>query len=44
VLERTGPVASLIEWDNDVPDWPELLAEAQAANALLDARARRRAA
>ena len=36
VLARTGPVATLIEWDNDVPPWPELLAEAQRAQALLD--------
>ncbi|MFA7415380.1 MAG: DUF692 domain-containing protein [Rhizobium sp.] len=44
VLERTGPVASLIEWDNDVPDWPVLLAEARAAGALLDGAASRHAA
>ena len=44
VLERTGPIASLIEWDNDVPDWPVLLSQAAAANARLDATARRRAA
>lgn len=44
VLERTGPVASLIEWDNDVPDWPVLLAEARAAGALLDGAVRRHAA
>ena len=40
VLSRTGPVATLIEWDNDVPGWPILLAEAQAAEAVLG-RARR---
>ncbi len=40
VLSRTGPVATLIEWDNDVPEWPILLAEAQAAEAVLG-RARR---
>jgi uncharacterized protein (UPF0276 family) len=36
VLERTGPVASLIEWDNDVPDWPTLAAEAARAQSMLD--------
>lgn len=36
VLERTGTLPSLIEWDNDVPPWPDLLAEAQRAQALLD--------
>jgi uncharacterized protein (UPF0276 family) len=34
-LERTGPVATLIEWDNDVPDWPVLRAEAERADAAL---------
>lgn len=39
VLGRTGPLPSLIEWDNDVPDWPALMAEADRASALLaDAR------
>lgn len=33
-----GPVATLVEWDNDVPDWATLLAEAQAAQAIIDAR------
>lgn len=44
VLDRIGPVASLIEWDNDVPAWPVLRAEAISAQRLLDAAARRRAA
>lgn len=43
VLERTGPLPTLIEWDNDVPDWPVLRAEAEAAQRRLDA-ARRAAA
>jgi uncharacterized protein (UPF0276 family) len=43
VIARTGPIATLIEWDNDVPDWPVLRAEAEAADALLT-RSRRRAA
>lgn len=36
VLQKTGPVATLIEWDNDVPDWPTLKAEAHKAGALLE--------
>jgi uncharacterized protein (UPF0276 family) len=35
VLARTGPVATLIEWDNDVPAWPILRAEAERAAKLL---------
>ncbi len=34
-IERIGPVATLIEWDNDVPDWPVLLEEALKADRLL---------
>lgn len=30
-LGQTGPVPTLIEWDNDVPDWPVLAEEAQRA-------------
>jgi uncharacterized protein (UPF0276 family) len=30
-LEQTGPRPVLVEWDNNVPDWPELRAEAQRA-------------
>lgn len=35
VLSRAGPLPSLVEWDNDVPDWPTLRAEARRAEALL---------
>jgi hypothetical protein len=35
LVRRIGPVATLIEWDNNVPDWPVLRAEAQAAQAIL---------
>ncbi len=35
VIARTGPIATLIEWDNDVPDWPTLRAEAVAAQVIL---------
>lgn len=34
VIARLGPVPTLIEWDNDVPDWPVLKAEAEAADAI----------
>ena len=37
-LERTGAVPTLIEWDNDVPDWPTLFAEAKRADRLLAAQ------
>lgn len=34
-LARTGPKPLLVEWDNDVPDWPTLRLEAErAARAL----------
>lgn len=36
VVSRIGAIATLIEWDNDVPDWPTLLREAQLADALLE--------
>jgi uncharacterized protein len=41
-LSRTGPVATLIEWDNDVPAFDVLLGEAIQAERLLDDEARRR--
>jgi uncharacterized protein len=44
VLTRTGPVATLIEWDNDVPALPVLLAEAAKANRRLIAAAPEQAA
>lgn len=35
VLKRAGPTPVLVEWDNDVPDWPTLREEAErAAHAL----------
>lgn len=36
-LTRLGPVATLIEWDNDVPGYAILRAEAQRAQRALDA-------
>lgn len=35
-LELTGPLPTLIEWDNDVPVWGVLLNEANAAQQILD--------
>ena len=34
-LNRSGPRPVLIEWDNDVPDWPTLAAETARADAAL---------
>jgi uncharacterized protein (UPF0276 family) len=44
VIERIGRVASLVEWDNDVPDWPVLRLEAEAAETVLDRASRKAAA
>jgi len=38
-LARSGPVATLIEWDNDVPAFDVLAAEAAKASAVLQAYA-----
>lgn len=35
VIQTHGALPTLIEWDNDVPDWPVLLAEAEAAGRIL---------
>ena len=35
VLHRTGPLPTLIEWDNDLPDWDTLFAEAGRAQTCL---------
>lgn len=34
-LARLGPVPTLIEWDANVPAWPELKAEAERAEAIM---------
>ena len=39
-IARAGAMPTLVEWDNDVPDWPTLHAEARRVEAVL-ARARR---
>jgi uncharacterized protein (UPF0276 family) len=35
VIAHAGPIATLIEWDNDVPDWATLRAEAVVAQGIL---------
>lgn len=35
VLKKTGPLPSLVEWDNDVPEWSVLAAEAARADGYL---------
>jgi uncharacterized protein (UPF0276 family) len=41
-LARIGPVPTLIEWDNDVPAFPVLAAEAARAHELMTAEIKRR--
>ena len=36
-LGRIGPVPTLIEWDNDVPDWPTLMLEVEKISRVLRA-------
>lgn len=40
LLDRIGPRPTLIEWDNDLPDWPVLAGEAALADALLTTAAK----
>ena len=35
VIGRAGPLPTLVEWDNDLPDWPVLAAEAARAGTIL---------
>ncbi len=35
VIEDAGPLPTLVEWDNDLPDWPVLAAEAARAGTIL---------
>jgi uncharacterized protein (UPF0276 family) len=37
-IVKAGPLPTLIEWDNDVPAWPSLVAEARKADIILAAR------
>ena len=43
VIASCGPLPTLIEWDNDVPAWPVLFAQAQQAQRVLDGAYARRA-
>lgn len=47
-IERAGPVSTLIEWDDEIPEFPVLAAEAEKVRAIRDqalsARAAREAA
>jgi hypothetical protein len=44
VLSLSGPLPTLVEWDNDVPDFPTLQAEAARVDDALAAAGRARAA
>lgn len=35
VIGQTGAVPTLIEWDDNIPDWPVLKAEAEAATGIM---------
>ncbi len=35
VIRKIGPMATLIEWDADIPEWPVLFAEAQRAERVM---------
>lgn len=36
VISQAGPLPTLVEWDNDVPEWPVLRHEAQLVDRILD--------
>ncbi len=36
IIDRCGPIPTLIEWDSNIPDWPVLKAEAAAAQSILE--------
>jgi len=38
LIARTGRIPTLVEWDNDVPDWATLFAESQRAEAIMTQR------
>jgi uncharacterized protein (UPF0276 family) len=44
IVARTGPIATLIEWDNDVPAWAVLRGEAERAGGVVARAARASAA
>lgn len=39
LVARTGPLPTLVEWDNDLPDWPVLAAEAARVEDILQSHA-----
>src|SRR6266481_6953508 len=39
IISKCGPIPTLVEWDSDLPDWPLLKAEADAAKAIMDRHA-----
>jgi uncharacterized protein len=39
VVERCGPIPTLVEWDSKIPEWAVLKAESAAARAILDRHA-----
>jgi uncharacterized protein (UPF0276 family) len=39
VISQYGPIPTLVEWDSDLPDWPLLKEEADAAQAIIDRHA-----
>jgi uncharacterized protein len=41
IIARTGPIPTLIEWDNDVPEWSVLKSEALSADRILQRHATR---
>jgi len=41
-LGRCGPIPTLIEWDNNVPEFDTVAAQAARARAVLAVEARRR--
>jgi uncharacterized protein (UPF0276 family) len=44
VIDRAGPLPTLIEWDNHVPDWPTLCGQALSAQNILTTAPRASAA
>jgi uncharacterized protein (UPF0276 family) len=36
VVERCGPISTLVEWDSNIPEWDILKGEARAAQQILD--------
>ena len=36
IIGQRGSIPTLIEWDSDLPDWPGLKAEADAAQTIID--------